>query len=126
MTQIKIDKLSDVIMKELSDYSSMTNEKIKEMITDVSKETKKTIAANAPKRSGKYAKSWAVKKVRETSNTLHVVVHSKNKYQLTHLLEFGHAKRNGGRVSARPHIESAEKQMIEQFESKVKEVLENG
>lgn len=126
MTQIKIDKLSDVIMKELSDYSSMTNEKIKEVIIDVSTETKKTIASTAPKRSGKYAKSWAVKKLRETSNTLHVVVHSKNKYQLTHLLEFGHAKRSGGRVSARPHIESAEKQMIEQFESNIKEVLENG
>ncbi len=60
---------------------------------------KKQIESTAPKKTGKYSKSWAVKKTRETSDSIQVVVHSK-RYQLTHLLEFGHAKRGGGRTRA--------------------------
>ena len=68
----------------------------------------KDISQNAPKRTGVYKKSWATKKTKETSNSLVMTVHSKNRYQIAHLLEHGHAKRGGGRVAAIPHIEPAE------------------
>lgn len=64
--------------------------------------------------------------MRETSSSLELVVHSKNKYQLTHLLEFGHAKRGGGRVSARPHIATAEEKAVKVFEEEIKEAISNG
>lgn len=77
---------------------------------------KKETQANAPVRSKRYQKSWAVKKQKESSNALEVVVHSRDRYQLTHLLEKGHTKRGGGRVRAIPHIAPAEEKGIRELE----------
>ena len=87
---------------------------------------KEQIESTAPKKTGKYSKSWAVKKMRETSDSIQVVVHSKNRYQLTHLLEFGHAKRGGGRTRAFPHIEPAEQAGMEQLMRDIENDLKKG
>jgi hypothetical protein len=70
-----------------------------------------------------YAKSWTTKKMAENSHTLQMTVHSKNRYQLAHLLENGHAKRGGGRVEGKPHIAPAEKNGELLLESLIKKEL---
>lgn len=72
---------------------------------------------------GAYSKSWATKKVNENSHSLRMTVHSKNRYQLAHLLEHGHAKRGGGRVAARPHIAPAEENGEELLENFIRKAL---
>ena len=123
---IKIEKLSETIMEGLKEYADVTTDNVKDAARKTAKEVKSDIAKASPKRTGAYAKSWSVKKQKENSNTISLVVHSRNKYQLTHLLEFGHAKRGGGRVKGKEHIEPAEKKAISSFEIEVKRCIEDG
>lgn len=123
MSKVKIDALSKTIIDELSRYHKTTSNEVKEVVEEVAEDVKKEIQSFAPKDSGKYAKSWTIKKTNQSATGLSLTVHSKNKYQLTHLLEFGHAKRGGGRVVARAHISLAEEKGIKMLEEKIKEKL---
>lgn len=101
---IRIDELADTVMKGLKEYAQLAEDDLKEDVKKAGKTVKQQIESTAPRKTGKYAKSWTVKKTRETSDSIQVVVYSKNRYQLTHLLEHGHAKRGGGRTRAFPHL----------------------
>ena len=94
---VQIGELAEAVMETLEEYADLAAEDVKQAVKDAGETVKKEIRANAPKDTGDYAKSWAVKKTKETSSSLTLTVHSKNRYQLAHLLEYGHAKRNGGR-----------------------------
>ena len=99
-----IDDLAEEIMQGLQEYADLANTAMKKAVRKSATQVKNEISANAPADTGKYAKSWTTKKTGENSHSLEMTVHSKNRYQLAHLLEKGHAKRGGGRVSGKPHI----------------------
>ena len=120
---VRIDQMADAIMQGLNEYAELATEDMKKAVKAASKTVKKEIQAGAPQKSGAYSKSWAVKTVRETANNLEQTVHSKNRYQLAHLLEHGHAKRGGGRVSGKAHIAPAEQMGIEQLEDAIEKAL---
>lgn len=120
---VRIDQMADAIMQGLTEYAELANEDMKKAVKDASKTVKKEIQAGAPQKSGAYSKSWAIKTARETANTLEQTVYSKNRYQLAHLLEHGHAKRGGGRVSGKAHIAPAEQMGIEQLEDAIEKAL---
>ena len=123
---IPVGNLADEVMKQLNEYAEVTTDGMKKAVNDAGKTVKKEIQANAPVQSGKYKKSWTVKKTAESATKLEVTVHSKNRYQLAHLLEHGHAKRGGGRVAGRSHIAPAEEAGIKELESEIERCLKNG
>ena len=124
MSGVKVDELAKAIEEGLNEYGQLTAEAVKQGVKNAGNVVKKNISENAPKRTGEYAKSWTVTKTKETANGMSVVVRSRNKYQIAHLLENGHAKRNGGRVSAIPHIAPAaqkgEEELVKFIEKEVK------
>lgn len=119
----KIDNLANEIMEGLKEYADLVSDDVKKAVRKAGNTVRKEIFENAPKDTGAYAKSWSVKKTKETSNSLEVTVYSKNRYQLAHLLEHGHAKRGGGRVAARPHIAQAEQSAVETLDSEIAKAL---
>ena len=120
---IPVDKLTEEVMNGLEEYAELTADVLKKEIQEAGKVAKQQISQTAPRKTGRYAKSWAVKKISETSNALEVTVHAKNRYMLTHLLENGHAKRGGGRVAAIPHIAPAEETAIQSLERNIEREL---
>ena len=110
-------------MKGLMEYADVSTETVKNAVKKAGNTVKKEVSANAPKKSGKYKKSFTVTKQKETAESLTVVIHSKNRYQLTHLLEKGHAKRGGGRVEGIPHIAPAEEKGIRQLTGEIERGL---
>ncbi len=119
----RIDQMAHVIMEGLQEYADLAAEDMKAAVKKAGNSAKKDIEANAPEKTGAYKKSWAVKTVRENANAMEVVVYSRNRYQLAHLLEFGHALRQGGRTRAFPHIAPAEERAAEMLVREVEAAL---
>ena len=124
--KIQIDQLADAVNEQLEEYSKLTAQTVKTAVTKAGNSVKDTIKDTAPVKTGRYAKSWRTKKTKETSTELEVTVYSPSRYMLAHLLEHGHAKRNGGRVRAIPHIAPAEEAAEEQLMRDIERGLSGG
>lgn len=118
--RVRIDGLADAVMEELNNYADTTTTGVKTAVKKAANTVKKDIGESAPAKSGRYAKSWRSKATKESSTALEMTVYSPTRYMLAHLLEHGHALRNGGRTRAIPHIgpaeEHGEKQLTEDIE----------
>ena len=117
---VTVDKLGDAIAEALEEYAGQVTDVVKQAVDQVTDECLQEIRQNSPKDTGDYQKGWRKKKVYENSTQLRNVVHNATDYQLTHLLEDGHAKDGGGRVEGIPHIGPAEAHAEKSLEEKIR------
>lgn len=116
---ISIDDLADTLAEELAGYSQEVTDDLKREVKQVAKEMVAELKATSPFDSGDYASGWTSTTESEGRNTVQVRVYNRKKPTLTHLLENGHAKVNGGRVEGKAHIGPAEQAAEKRLENKV-------
>ena len=56
---IKIDQLADAVMKGMEEYARLAADDLKKDVRKAGDTVKKQIESTAPKKTGKYSKSWA-------------------------------------------------------------------
>lgn len=123
MAGMDADHLAEAVMEALNRYAEETEDAMRESVTEVAKEAKDIVKNASPVRTGKYQKGWTTKKTEEKSGKLVVTLYNKNKGPLTHLLEHGHANRNGGRTPGKKHIALAEEYAEEELERQLERRL---
>ena len=113
------------ISQILEAYTKEVTEEIKEIAEAIGEDAVRELKSNSPKRNRKYAGSWRMK-VDKGSNFINIKVHNAKYYRLTHLLEYGHATRSGGRTEAQPHIRPIEEKANQRFIKEVETLIKNG
>lgn len=112
----------NAIMEHLLNYTEEVNEGIREIAEELAKDGVKELKKTSPKKSGKYAKGWRVKR-KQGPSFINLKIHNFKYGSLTHLLEFGHSTRNGGRTKKYPHIKPVEERINNEFEERVKKLI---
>lgn len=117
--EANITQQLDKILKE---YTEHVNETMEFECKRIAFETANDLKATSPRSNRAhrhYADGWRAKK----SGKYGYIVHNATSWRLTHLLNNGHAKRNGGRVAGDNHIgraeERANRKLIDEVEKRL-------
>lgn len=135
MPRVSVDQFEKAINKYLNEYHEDINEDVRNTATEISKEAKAELERISPVSEedvilkggevhpkGQYAKGWTIST--QTAKNVHSKkIWNRTDYRLTHLLEFGHATRNGGRTKAIPHVRPTEKKYLQKFEKELEKEI---
>jgi len=124
---VSIDQLADEIANAVREYTEDVSEAIAKKVDETADQVLSEVKTNYTytDRSGDYSKGWKKTKADEPGVTRRVVW-NKSHYRLVHLLEFGHAKRNGGRTRAFPHVRPAYEKYGVPLPGHIRRIIERG
>lgn len=110
-------------MKILNDYAEGTNADLADLAKKFAKQGAKSLReASSEYGWGSYSAGWTTW-YEEKRYSEQGIIYNEKLPGLPHLLEHGHAKRNGGRTRAFTHIAPVEKEIVEGFTKAVERKL---
>jgi hypothetical protein len=128
MEVIKIEDFAETLAAQMAEYTAEVADEVNKQIDNLAKEVNETIKQHVTfeQPTGDYVKSFRLRLKPGNTRFNHTVIwHVKAPhYRLTHLLENGHALRNGGRSKAFPHIKYGEELVQNRIEEIVREAVE--
>lgn len=111
MSVVDSGELAEAIKEALTEYIGVTEEAVRKGVAETSKKALSELQNAHPSGSGKYGswddynQGWTIMQTKNDKRRhISATIHNKDHYQLTHLLEKGHALRGGGRAQAFEHI----------------------
>ncbi|ETK27193.1 HK97 gp10 family phage protein [Paenibacillus larvae] len=122
---IRIDQLAAELTKAVREYTEDVSEAIEKKVDQTADVVLEDVRRTARKRTGKYAKGFKKTKRGSDGKSSRVIWNKKHSRRV-HLLEFGHAKRNGGRVRAFPHLRPAYEKYGAKLPDDIKRIIRNG
>lgn len=125
MTNIPIDQLANEISRAVREYTEDVSEAIEKKVDTTADKILAEVKATSKFDTGNYAKGFKKTK-KDEQRKVKRIIWNKKQYRLVHLLEFGHAKRNGGRVAAKPHLRPAYEKYGAQLPEDIKRIIRNG
>ena len=138
MSKVSVDELAKEINKIMDDFAGVTEEACEKGVAETAKDAVKALRNAHPtgsegQPSGRYGswneynRGWTVRKEpKKRQKGILSIIHNKDHYRLTHLLEKGHAKVNGGRTQAFTHIAPAAEEAEQELIDNIKKGIQNG
>ena len=126
---IQIDELNSAMTEILTEYNESVIDGVKKNTKQAMNDLVKNTRATAPvgNRSKHYRDNISSRTERETKDALIKQWYVKGSdYRLTHLLNNGHALRNGGRYPGTNFLGKAVDVIIAWYTNKIEEVVKNG
>lgn len=120
----KVDDLENELTGILDEFAGISVDAMEAAQKAAAKAGVKKLKQTSPKRSGEYAKGWKTKTEKTRTGTT-TTIYNGDRPGLAHLLEFGHAKVNGGRTRAIPHIKPVEDEVTAIYLEELKKGIEN-
>lgn len=121
------DKLTADLKKIMSDYAEGLTESLGDVIKSAAAKGKSTLKSTSPRSSGNptfgkkhYADQWSVRQEVSRLSSEAVIYNQAPTYRLAHLLENGYVRRDGKRVSGRPHIKPVEDEIIREVTEEIR------
>lgn len=118
-TRVNLGDLGNAVSSILEQYVDSVDEVVKDAVDKTAQETVNELKQTSPKKTGAYAKGWKKKTEQKRTGTGSTVYNTNP--GLPHLLEKGHANRNGGRTLGHPHIAPAEEHAIQRLEERIRD-----
>lgn len=115
------NELGSMLLELMQDYTDEVQAGMETLVDEVGKQALKDIREGSPVETGGYRRGWTSKKVKNAAGVSRIL-YNKNPRR-PHLLEKGHANRNGGRTEGIPHIAPAEKLARERLIEGTKELV---
>lgn len=105
--RVKVFDMTSTVQEILNEYGEELTMEVKQDVMKLSPKIVSKVTQNSPRRTGEYASGWT-EETEQTTFGIRKVIYNNKKPTLTHLLEYGHAKQNGGRVKGHRHIKTTQ------------------